>query len=160
MKLLIVRHGLAGDKTKWKGPDSERPLTKEGRQKFKKAAKGLAELEDVDLVVTSPFLRALQTAELLSEEAGAPLRKLPELSPGRRPEEVLAPLAQLQESVVAVVGHEPGLGRLVSLLCAAGGLRLKMKKGGAALVDCGGRPRQAAATLLWLMTSDQLKDCA
>lgn len=160
MKLLIVRHGLAGDKARWRGPDSERPLTKEGRRKFKKAAEGLARLEDVDLVATSPFLRAVQTAELLAGECGARVEKVPALAPGRRPEEALAALAALRGEVVAVVGHEPGLGRLVGLLCSATGLRLKLRKGGACLVDCGPRPRAAAGTLHWAMTADQLKACA
>ena len=69
MELLIIRHGLAGDKTAWakKGrPDAERPLTKEGRRKLKEAAPGLAKVfGKAELLASSPLVRALQTAELL-----------------------------------------------------------------------------------------------
>lgn len=166
MQLLIVRHAFAGDResfSKTGRPDSERPLTKEGRDKFKKAAKGLSELvERIDVIATSPFARASQTADLLAKVfKKARVVHVSELAQGRRPEEALKALAALsQENVVAAVGHEPGLGRLISLLCSAGGTRLKLRKGGACLLECGPKPRAAAASMQWLVTADQLRKLA
>src|SRR5229473_2889447 len=68
MKLYILRHAIALDKTKWHKKDSERPLTKEGTRKMRKAAKGLKHLKlSFDWILTSPYRRAYETADIVAK---------------------------------------------------------------------------------------------
>src|SRR5438445_12867631 len=87
MKVLLVRHGPAGDKTEYAKtgrPDRARPLTPEGRKKMKKAALGLKRIVPrIDYAASSPLRRALQTAQIVGKayKLKAPLR-IQELVPG------------------------------------------------------------------------------
>jgi phosphohistidine phosphatase len=123
LELLIVRHGPAGDaaeKAAWKRsgrPDSERPLTKDGRRRTRAAAAGLARLADgFKLVATSPWTRASQTAGLVAKALGADLVECPSLVPGSALEDALAWLRTRREKRIALVGHDPHLSRLASWL--------------------------------------------
>lgn len=106
-------------------------------------------------VWASPLARAWQTAEVLEREAGWPApRELAALEPDADPAGALAFLAARRgASRVALVGHEPALHELLSLLLggSTGGVYLEMKKGGAALVRCEDGVRAGAAQLLWLL---------
>ena len=162
MELLIIRHGLAGDKTAWakKGrPDAERPLTKEGRRKLKEAAPGLAKVfGKAELLASSPLVRALQTAELLRKALGKPpLAQVVALSPEAEPKAALAWLSGLKQGKVAIIGHEPHLGRLIALLCA-GTLNpfTQLKKGQTCLLDVP-RPKRGGAKLLWSLRPEHLR---
>ncbi len=69
MNLYFLRHAIAADKTEWKGADSDRPLTKDGIRKMKKAAKGIKRLGiPVDWILTSPYRRAYDTAKIVAKE--------------------------------------------------------------------------------------------
>ncbi len=84
MKLYIVRHAIAFPHGTPDMPDDERPLTEEGIQKMRQAAAGLRSLEYVpELILTSPLIRARQTADILLEEfgKGIQLKALPALAP-------------------------------------------------------------------------------
>lgn len=151
MKLLIVRHGPAGDRDAWKKagrPDSERPLTAEGRRKTASAAAGLRELASADAVLTSPWKRARQTAELLAAELDAPVEECKALLPGRPFEELAAALKARKKTSLAVVGHEPHLSAFATWLLTGDKRRavLALKKGQAALLE--GEPGPGGATLL------------
>lgn len=162
MRLLIVRHGLAEERAAWAargGSEADRPLTAEGRRRLRAAARGLAdELPDLTLVATSPLARAAESARLLAAAwPRANLVELPALAPGGDAEAVLDWLAtQRRKRSLALVGHEPDLSLLASsLLGATAGAALRLKKGGAALLDLGGRVTVGRAELLWLLTGGQ-----
>ena len=163
MRILLVRHGPAGKADPEAFPDDDlRPLTPKGRKSFRKAAKGLrAQAVDPTLILTSPVLRARQTAESLAGALGLKqkaIREIPELHHAVPPAKALARLSRMRvPRAVALVGHEPWLGEFLSLLIAggAGGARVEFDKGGAALVQADS-PAKGAGLLLWLMTREQL----
>ena len=146
LRLLVVRHAIAGDKAEWArtgAPDAERPITKEGKRKMKRAARGLtAVVPEIRTLATSPLVRAAQTAEIVAkayEEASrAPaVTRLSALAPGKSSNLLLGWLAeQPRGQTVAIVGHEPHLGQFVSWSLT--GLResfVELKKGAAALIE-------------------------
>jgi phosphohistidine phosphatase len=142
MRLVIVRHAIAVPRGTPDIPDADRPLTPEGEKKFKKAAEGLARVLDrPDDILTSPWLRALRTAEIAAETWGkiAP-KKTPALAGGSF-EEVAAALDDYPPTAtVAVVGHEPYLSALLArLLGTPDDERVEFKKGGVAVVEIPGR---------------------
>ena len=157
MDIYLVRHALAAPKDSAKWPDDrDRPLTGEGEARFRKAAGGLARtIKHLDLVFSSPLARAWRTAEILHEEAGwPPPRKMVELEPGRRPEQVVEALGRHGETpAVALVGHEPHLSELTSYLMTgdAGAVGLQIRKGGAVHLSLDGAPQAGRATLGWLV---------
>jgi phosphohistidine phosphatase len=136
MMLLIVRHATAARPDTPGMADEDRPLTPRGRERFKKAARGLAEIMPApDLLLTSPLRRARETAEIAGKTWKVTPREEPLLA-GGNPEALLAAVAARSEnSVVALVGHEPDMSRLLAHVVGGLGERLPFKKGGAALVD-------------------------
>lgn len=163
MKLLIVRHADAGDAeefAKTGEPDHLRPLSSKGRKQIANAAEGLRALvPSADLLVTSPYARAVQTAEIvrtaygpMGEEISSTLE--PEVSPaafegwlGEHP----------NKDVVIAVGHEPHLSTLVTWLVAGiEDSRVEMKKGGACLLVFDGAAKKGAGVLRWLMGPKEL----
>ena len=161
MKLLVIRHGPAGDPEAWKeeGRDDRlRPLTPEGKKEMRKAAAGLATLiPELDVLVTSPLVRASQTAEIVGKHYNCEIATDDSLLPDQDPEKTARAIRERGPSdTVAVVGHEPHLSRFVSYLLA--GKResfIDLKKGGACLLDLE-RPASASATLNWLLTRREL----
>ena len=117
-----MRHGPAGnlvEKAKWKlsGKDDERPLTKDGRRRTREAAAGLARVvEGWELVATSPWKRAAQTAGAVAKALKSDLVECPALIPDARLEDALAWLKTRKEKKIAIVGHEPHLSELASWL--------------------------------------------
>src|SRR6266699_3602270 len=115
MQLLLIRHAIAEDKEAFARTgklDTERPITDEGRKKMERAARGLPGLaEKIDLLATSPLVRARQTADLVSQAYGdIKIATWPELASGIPAPDVLPRLREVRDlSVVALVGHEPGL---------------------------------------------------
>jgi phosphohistidine phosphatase len=162
MQLLVVRHGIAEDRETWAPRDDAlRPLTAEGKKKMKEAAKGLrALIPRLDVLASSPFTRAQQTAAILAKvyDLTEPAT-VDALASGQRPP-ALAPWLRTQATrkTVAIVGHEPGLGSLVSWL-AAGSERsfVELGKGGACLLDVGERIDAGEAMLVWALRPSQLR---
>ena len=177
MRLLLFRHGPAADRLAWRGrgrADALRPLTRDGVGRTRAAARGIASLIDVPgAVATSPLVRAVETAGELCAAfaggrgrarqgmAGAPPEpeELPALAPDAEPAALLPWLrARSGLDLVAVVGHEPHLGRLASFLLAGEGADfIGLKKAGACLIDLGDRPGPGTARLLWLLAPSQLR---
>jgi phosphohistidine phosphatase len=156
MELLIVRHAIACERDAERWPDDrERPLSARGVLRARQAARGVRKLVRRPVsVLSSPLLRAQQTAAILSEYAGWPRASLsPLLAPEASPAAVLALLARSHESRVALVGHQPGLGRLlVSCLPAArGAAAFEMRKMGIAVVGFDGAARSGRGTLRMLV---------
>ena len=167
LDLLVVRHGVAKDREAFArtgADDGERPLTRRGRREFKEAARGIARLVgEVDVIATSPLVRAVETAERLARALGmARAVRRAELEPGAPPRGLLAWLAKRgRGATVAVVGHEPDLSRLVSLLAAGRAADfVELDKGGACLLSFEGAPRAGGATVRWLLTQPQLRRIA
>ena len=127
VRLYLVRHAKAapGD------PDELRPLTAEGREQARLLAGRLA-AEQPEAVVTSPLLRARETAELLARACGLQAEPDDRLAPGATPDEVRATASGRGERVV-VVGHQPDLGRVVAAL--TGGAEPPFPPAGMAVID-------------------------
>jgi phosphohistidine phosphatase len=151
MRLLIIRHASAAPPDVPGAADADRPLTPRGRRRFKKAAQGLAEiLSAPDLLLTSPLVRARQTARIAGKVWNLTPTEEPLLA-GGSPEALLAAIAAgPEDSVVALVGHEPDMSRLLSHLVGGHGERLPFKKGGAALVALDGGAARGGQ-LIWFM---------
>jgi len=162
MLLLIVRHAVAfeRDRHRWRD-DAARPLSPAGMRRASKAAMGLKQLSRApDRVLTSPLVRARQTAQILTDVAGWPqAEEAPELSPGEPALSVLLLLGKGHSKLVAVVGHQPGLGTLLTacLLGAGGDLPIEMKKNAVACLSFEGPPRAGSAALKWLATPRMLR---
>jgi phosphohistidine phosphatase len=162
MELLIVRHAAAfeSDARRWPD-DGERPLSPQGIARAEKAAAGMKQLVRAPArVLTSPLTRARQTAAILTELAGWPKASdCAELAPGASPEALLAVLKRMPDPRIAVVGHEPGLGRLVaaSLPGSPAPEAFRFKKMGAALLTFDGTARSRGARLTWLLPARVLR---
>ena len=160
--LYLVRHAFAAhaDETVWPD-DSQRPLTREGSAQFRIAARGLRELvPHVDCVLSSIYARAWETAELLNELAGWPRpQACPALGPGWPPTSAFDVLRERTERAIALVGHEPYLSGLASLLCTGheGLLRLTLKKGAVALIHVKPTVRPGSGSLVWSATPKMLR---
>jgi phosphohistidine phosphatase len=164
MQLLIVRHAIAEDRLVFaasKKRDDLRPLTDRGRERMTQAARGLHRLVPrLDLLATSPLVRAVQTAQILAREYACDQAvEVPCLAPGAGPGQVASWLGTCTGAdTVALVGHEPDLSELIGWLSAgADGARIQFKKGAACLLDCPTQPQAAGCDLLWLHTPGQLR---
>ena len=164
MNLYLMRHGLAVERgTPGHDSDRERPLTAKGERKIRRVGEALQGMElSFDVVLSSPLVRALQTAELLIEELKARQKsQLTEhLSPGGSAKELMRLIQGLpgQPQEVLLVGHEPDLGQLASLLLTGGDtLTVNFKKGGVARLAVGNPLAGRCATLEWLLTPRQLE---
>jgi phosphohistidine phosphatase len=161
MMLYIMRHGLAEEPT-LKGDDAARKLTEKGTEKIRKAAAGMRAAQlAFNLILTSPIVRAAQTAEIVATELRGPKPKtMPELSTGVSPANALEALGKqrLPESVL-VVGHEPTLSRMASLMLtdSTESVGIRLKQGGIIALEFPDRVESAAAKLRWMMTQRQLR---
>lgn len=163
MEVFIVRHAIAfeRDVRRWRD-DRRRPLTSEGVRKFRKAALGLKRVVALrpQRVLTSPYLRARQTAELLTAVARWPkARDCVALALGGSSDDVIRELRKFAGKRLAVVGHEPDLGRLISACIAKAdaAVGIDLKKGGAACLEFAGKPRPGGARLKWLAAPRTLR---
>lgn len=164
MNLYLMRHGLAVERgTPGYDSDRERPLTSKGERKVRRVAEALMKVEvSFDAVFSSPLLRAQQTAEVLGDEMKAkPKVQLTEhLAPGGSAKELVSLLQHLSgpPQEILLVGHEPDLGQLTSLLLTGGGgVTVVFKKGGIAKMAIESLCASRCATLEWLMTSRHLE---
>ncbi len=151
MLCYFLRHGPAGDATKWQGSDFDRPLTQDGIKRIAREAKTIAALEVVpDAIVTSPLVRARQTAEIVADELKLRerLRQDDRVGLGfsaARLTEILGDYADAQ--CVMLVGHEPSMSMTVGELI--GGGDVDFKKGALACMEIT-RESPLAGRLLWL----------
>ena len=142
MLLLLIRHAHAGDRDPQQWPDDrDRPLTEKGRKTQRKVSRALGKLDLVPAkVLTSPWVRAAQTAEILVSELGlrAPATPCPALAADpdlvRLADDIGEPGS---DAVVALVGHSPWIEELAALLLtdSPGGLRMDYPKSGVMGID-------------------------
>jgi phosphohistidine phosphatase len=168
MQLLIIRHAIAEDRAEFAEksqgtPDSERPLTEYGRRRMRKNATGLRRISPLpDLIATSPYERAADTARIVAETLEVKeVEVVPTLTPEHRPADLLPWLSrQNGEATIALVGHEPHLGILITWF--VGGREApnaELKKGGACLLQVD-RLEPGTALMRWLVTPAQLRAIA
>jgi phosphohistidine phosphatase len=168
MHLLVIRHAIAEDREEFASSgrdDSERPLTKVGRRRMRRNAQGLRRVAPgIDAMATSPYVRASETASILAEaiDYKGEIASIDALTPEQPSEALLPWLAQhAADATVAVVGHEPHLGRLVTwFLTGNSESHVMLKKGGVVLLDVGVRPGAGSAILHWALTPGQLRSLA
>ncbi len=154
MQLFVLRHAIAEDAAPGQ-PDSERRLTDPGRAKLRKVLRrareaGLAP----DVVVSSPYVRARQTAEIAVDELqfASPISTSDNLTPHANLFELWNELRTLSAAQVLIIGHNPLFGELVAWLIGAPGYGVEMKKAGLACLEVHGTGPQPRATLTWLLT--------
>jgi phosphohistidine phosphatase len=166
LDLYLVRHAFAAhaDFSLWPD-DAERPLTEDGITRFRAAARGLQRLvPGVESMLSSGYARAWQTAELLHDVAGwREPEECPALEAGRPARSALDVLRDRTERSIALVGHEPQLSRLASLLCTGSedALQLELKKGAVAALSFADAVEPSGASLRWTVSPKILRrlDC-
>jgi len=162
MQLYIVRHGIAVDREDPKcPPDPERYLTEEGVEKTKQVAAGVAAMGvTADLIFTSPYVRAAQTAEIFAaalEYAKPKIRRTDLLLPGAEPSLLFRDLAkERQASSVFLFGHAPQLDDIIATALGSKRHLTALKKAGVALVELK-RVSPPMAALVWLATPKLLR---
>ena len=162
MLLYIVRHGIAIDREDPKcPPDPERYLTEEGVKKTRAVAKGLASLRvSPGLFVTSPYARAVQTAEIFAnalEYSRQKIRRSELLLPGADPTLLFRELArEKQASSIFLFGHAPHLDDVIATALSSKKHVTTLKKAGVALIELK-RVSPPAGVLAWLATPKMLR---
>jgi phosphohistidine phosphatase len=159
MDLYLLRHAIAEDVAETgHGADSERRLTPEGTKKMRRIAAGLKESGvGFDLILSSPYARARQTAEIVAGVFGLKkaLEIAPELTPHGNPRKLVDSLTDTYKKrrSVVLVGHEPYLSTLISLLLSGDtSLDIHLKKGGICKLTADELAYGRCATLEWLLT--------
>ncbi len=155
MRLIAIRHGIAADPPEHGGPDATRPLTERGRERCAAAARGLLRLEAAPaLILTSPLVRAAETAAILAGVLGtaAPVRTAA-LAPGGDPGRVLDEARATGADTVIAVGHRPDLDALIAHALDLGQPVTRLGKCGAAAVAF----EDGGAELLWVLTPRALR---
>jgi phosphohistidine phosphatase len=163
MKLFFVRHAEAVDRSAAMA-DEMRYLTSEGRGSFRKTARTmLKQGVEPSLILTSPLIRSVQTAEILADTLAfvGPLLVRTELSPGFDLQQLQDVLNEYQSAAeVIIVGHEPDLsGLITALLCLQDGFDLK--KGAAVKLKTDPKNLQDSTVFKWLVVGKKLvRECA
>ncbi|TAK92914.1 MAG: phosphohistidine phosphatase SixA [Verrucomicrobia bacterium] len=159
MKLYILRHAEAAEPSDARyANDAARPLTAKGIKRTRQLANALRQMEiTFDVIFSSPLVRARQTAEIVARSLMLEknLRVINQLSPSSAYVDLIAQIEHVHHSVEAVmlVGHEPHLSGLISLLCTGGGsLALTLKKGGLARLELETVKAERCASLEWLLS--------
>ncbi|MCX8090341.1 MAG: phosphohistidine phosphatase SixA [Verrucomicrobiae bacterium] len=159
MKLYLLRHGEAVERGDPRYPDdAARPLTARGHKRTRQLANALERWGvSFDVILSSPLIRARQTAEIVARRLKLEkrLRLTEALSPEGAYGDLVAQLERLRPrpEAVLLVGHEPHLSGLISLLCTGGpGLAVQLKKGGLCRLEVESLKAGRCATLEWLLS--------
>jgi phosphohistidine phosphatase len=164
MELYIIRHAIAqplGQKNEF--TDEKRTLTAEGRARMREAAKGLRNLGvEFDLVMTSPLARAVETAEIIIDVLGLEKKEIQQtasLAPGAPIDELFAEIKRrMGVESIALVGHQPDLGEIISKIVQCdGGLAIQFKKGSVCSINVTETVPTLRGELVWLITPRQLR---
>jgi phosphohistidine phosphatase len=159
-ELYLIRHGLAEARGEAWPDDAKRPLTEQGMARLRRSARALVRLGvSIDVVLSSPLVRARQTAEIVAA-AFAPRPAVVNVE-ALAPEGAFAALmAELEKhsrrSRIAIVGHEPGIGELAARLL---GIRhpVEFKKGAVCRIDVDALPPRGPGALRWFLTPKVLR---
>jgi phosphohistidine phosphatase len=156
-ELHFLRHAHAGDPMAWDGPDEVRPLSDKGEKQADRLGRFLAGVDFApDAIITSPKVRARQTAEIVAGHLGIAVSLDDRLARGFDLEVVEGLLRDAGDPVRPVlVGHDPDFTEIVEIL--TGSTTLTMKKGAIARIDIERPLATGAGSLAWLVTPDLLK---
>jgi len=158
MNLYMIRHAISVDEgTPEYADDSQRPLTDKGKKKMRQIAKGLRALGvEFDLILSSPYVRATETAEVLADvfKMKKEIKFSDNLVPMGDPELLIAEMNEKYiASSVAFIGHEPFLSALIGLLVSENAnIDMTIKKGGVCRLSADNLHHTRKATLEWLLT--------
>jgi phosphohistidine phosphatase len=139
MIVLIVRHAAAAAREEWKLSDSWRPISDKGRRRFRGVVDALSDGDSLpDAILTSPLVRAVQTAEMLATTRGfrGEVEILSVLAPGHSAREAVVAVRARGEGCVAIVGHEPQVSAIAAEVLGAP-LPIPFKKGMILAVEIG-----------------------
>ena len=163
MDLYVLRHGLADRRSRAKYPDdSERPLTRKGVRRLRRQVRSMNSLRlRPELVISSPLVRAMQTAEIVMEGARGvgPLEVSEALAPWADPREILVELADMGHDLgsAMVVGHEPHLSCLVSLVATGSDDSIiRLKKGALCKLRLYAPAPRRCGYIEWALTPRQM----
>ncbi|HND47389.1 MAG TPA: phosphohistidine phosphatase SixA [Anaerolineales bacterium] len=156
MNLYLIRHAIAEEESP-AVEDRLRALTEKGSKKMRNIAKGLKTLGlEFDYIISSPYVRAQQTAEILGDVFKLRKRIVisESIAPMGDPSQLLAEINEKYTvNSLAIVGHEPYLSNLISLLTTGGApLEMTFKKGGVCYLTTDDLHHTRKATLQWLLT--------
>lgn len=157
-KLILIRHAPAEDQDD--SEDAERPLTHRGVKKMRRLARGIARIQkEMDLLVSSPLLRAIQTSDIL--DGPLKIKRVilsSKLEPLVSPDELGEWLSTIKEDSVILVGHEPQLSHFSSWLIGVFDYEIfRFKKGGVAMFEIDGSLEKGKARLKFLLQPALLK---
>lgn len=164
IELYLVRHAVAAERGPKYPDDRLRPLTPAGEKKFAASVPGLAKIDvGIDFVLTSPLVRARDTAMLLASglKPKPAVTEVEALAPGGRPQAIVEAIKTHTKKYrrIALVGHEPDLGELAARLLGARG-NVDFKKGGICLIETDGATPAGPGTLCWMLTPKALRALA
>jgi phosphohistidine phosphatase len=152
MRIYLLRHGIADNAT----PDSERALTAEGREKLRRVlARARAADAVPSLILSSPYRRALETAEIAAEVLGyqGKVVKTPALVPDSSPFDTWEEIRKRpDEPAILLASHEPLMSSLAAFLLASPALLVDMKKAALVRVDCERTGPEPKGVLKWMLT--------
>jgi len=163
MNLYLMRHGAAVEKNDPSlANDNDRALTRKGAKRLRRAARGLRRLDiALDGILTSPVLRARQSADIVAQALGLEpcLEEISGLAPESTVELLLFSLTRYHDRQhLLLVGHEPLLSQTMStLLCRGHELEIKLRKGSLGCLEITNLPPSSPAILHWLLTPKQLR---
>lgn len=161
MQLILIRHGIAIERDDSACPaEPERYLTGEGIERTREAMAGLRALGvKPDLVFSSPYVRAAQTARIAGEVLGFDPKKIvttAALLPSGEPSDLFRELAKHAKDTVACFGHAPNLDEVIAEAVGARSTFTSLKKAGAACLELP-HLRAGAAALIWLYPAGALR---
>jgi phosphohistidine phosphatase len=160
MEIYILRHGIAVERgTAGYKKDSDRPLTDEGEEKTSQIAKAILTMDlKFDLILSSPYVRAQQTAQIVAAELDEEVTFTDFLVPDGNPLELIREINDEKPQRVLLVGHEPDLSQLISILMTGDSeSSIELKKGGLCKLTADRLTFGKCATLNWLLTPKQLR---
>ena len=161
MEIYILRHAPAVKRGTAEYPNDDRPLTKDGTQKMKLGSAGIRNVvRSVDIILTSPLIRALDTAKIAAKALKYKHRILSckELLPGVPTNDLVHYLTKFKQSAkLLIVGHEPGLSLTVSALLGSSKPLIELKKGAMCRIDASELPLKEPGKLIWHLTPKQLR---
>jgi phosphohistidine phosphatase len=163
MNLYFLRHGIAVDPSEPDfARDAERPLTPKGRRRLRQIAEAMDALRiSFDLILSSPYVRAKQTAEIVAKilKRKKKLKFSDELTPGGNPKSLIQQLNDLRPRPenILLVGHEPYLSKLIALLTAGNtNMEIDLKKGSLCKLETNSLRYARCATLVCLLAPRHL----
>lgn len=161
MRIILIRHGIAIERDDAACPaEAERYLTPQGIERTHEAMAGLRELEvEPDLVLSSPYVRALETARIACEELGhdpRQVRTTTGLLPSAAPRDLLREVAAAEAATVICCGHAPHLDEVLAHAVGAKTAFTALKKAGAACLEFD-ELRAGGASLVWLFPVGTLR---